>query len=146
MVTVNTQGVSAGFEPVKEDGWYDAILTGYKEVDEAGEKGDPMGTMEFTIADPREDGHKCWRNFSLGVKSLPYIKGTMVELGTNPTILEGDWDTQVEVPALFGTKCKLLIKKKPYEGVMKDNVTQVKSRDYEVPLPGQKAKATGGGW
>lgn len=144
MVVVDTAGIAAGFSPVKEPDWYDAVLTDYKEVESAGEQGHPMGTMEFTIEDPREDGHKCWRNYSLGTKSLMYIKGAMVELGVDPDELEGPWDTNEIIPGLLGTKCKILVRHRVYQGDTQDDVKQVRSRSFVVA--GTASAKKGGSW
>lgn len=146
-VVVNTAGVATGFNPVKEPGWYDAVLTGHKTEMESESSGQPFTTMEFTLEDPREDGHKVWRNFSLQPKSLPYIKGAMVALGYEPSMLEGEWDVDEALPTLYGAKCKLLIRIKEYQGENKDDVKQVRSRDdaaVAAATSGKKSKA--GGW
>jgi len=143
MVTVNTQGVATGFKPVAEPDWYDAVLTGCKSVDSAGKKGEAGATLEFTIEDPREDGHKCWRFYSLSAKALPYIKGAAVELGADPTVLEGPWDTDDLFPPLYGTKCRILVRHRDYEGETQDDVKAVRSRD-SVAATGKAKK--GGSW
>lgn len=145
MVVVNTAGVAAGFNPVKEEDWYDAVLTGHKTDESAGQKGEPGTTLEFTLEDPREDGHKVWRFYSLSAKALPYIKGAAVELGVDPTILEGSWDPDELFPQYYGSKCKVFIKHGEYNGSVTDNLTQVKSREFTASAPKSKAKA-GSSW
>src|SRR6185436_3238528 len=101
MVTVNTAGVATGFEPVKEEGWYNAVLTGHKTTKESKSSGQPTIQLEFTLEDPREDGHKCWRNYSLQAKPLPFIKGALVQLGQDPAGLEGEWDPDILIPGNY---------------------------------------------
>lgn len=90
-------------EPV-EAGNYEATFTGHK-MGEGRDSKKPYVRMEYTISDGEYAGRKVFRVQSLQEQSLWMLKQTMLTLGADPDLFDGEMDLEEALTDLYGSAC-----------------------------------------
>ena len=123
VVVVDLSGVALAGEAMPS-GLYTCVLDKF-EFREARSSGKPMVVLTGTITGddnetPGVIGRKVWPQHSFDVKSLPFLKRSLVNLGVDPSDLEGKIDLKVILQDIVGEEFYCKVGQRDYEGRMQN--------------------------
>lgn len=110
-----------GFTPL-DVGTYNAVVFDAG-VREGRTSGKPYVNWEMKIVDGDSAGRRAWYTTSLQPQSLWKLRQVLVNLGTNPEELEGDFE--LELADYIGRTCRIVIGHEEYNGEVRDRVVDV---------------------
>lgn len=121
LIPMSEATVYAAIEP----GTYEAVLDEWEYVEEAASSGNPYVKMTFAISEGEYEGRKLFRNFSAMPDALGYMKRALVALGAEAEAVSQDFDTDDILPDLMGNPCRIVVRKREYEGEDQNDVSRV---------------------
>lgn len=136
-VTVDFSQVEE-FEPL-DKGEYSAVIAKVTYVEAASDDKYDYLNAEFDITEPGSENRKVWKVWSLSPKALWRMKQDFENLGLPVDEIEIDYDEdtmEITEPELAGMPCTLVIKQRPYEGRIQNEVEAIIPED--TPKKGTK--------
>lgn len=113
-------------EPIP-DGDYEATLTAVELIEKKASTKAPYLKLEFTVQEEGEfQGRKLFRNASLSPDSLWAYKQSMIALGSDPEIFEGELDPLEVAQDNIGNSCSLSVSQTEYEGRPQNKVNRIR--------------------
>lgn len=122
-IKLNFRGVeTTTFKPWEQGEGHDFTIFNIQQ--KQSKAGNPMLEFEFKHAD---SNRKAWRNFTLTSEALWALKQLLVDLGTDPEELEGEFD--FDPKELLGTEVTLFFgPEKEYNGRPTQDITKIIAR------------------